>query len=249
MARGLRVDAPGMLHHVTFRGVDGCPIFVDDTDRHGLLRRVDRLFVELGFACFAWVFMLNHVHFVLQTGSIGLDRLMARLGTGYAMYFNRRHGRTGHLWQDRYWSRPLEEDIEVVAAYVHANPLRARLIREEEHGQYPWSGHGGAIGVRARLAFERTSARVPEVEPRRGLEARPTVAGDGLENLIARVCLRSGIAVSEVLSNRRTRGVADVRAEIARLAVHEGHRRSAEVARALGLSDSAVSRLLLRPQS
>jgi len=246
MARGLRVDAPGMLHHVTFRGVDGCSIFADDTDRHGLLRRVDRLFVELGFGCFAWVFMPNHAHFVLQTGSIGLDRLMARLGTGYAMHFNRRHGRVGHLWQDRYWSRPLEEDIEVVAAYVHANPVRARLIREEELGRYPWSGHGAAIGARPRLAFERASVRVPDGSPRRDLEARPKGVDEGLADLIAQACTRSGISVSEVVSNRRTREVADVRAEIAWLAVRQEHHRSAEVARALGLSDSAVCRLLAR---
>jgi REP element-mobilizing transposase RayT len=245
MPRGLRIDAPGTLQHVTFRGVNGCPIFTDDFDRLVLLGLMNVLFVQLGFACFAWVFMSNHVHFVLQTGSAPLPILMHRLGTAYATYFNRRSGRRGHLWQDRYWSRPVEEDAETVAAYVHDNPRRAGLMAREQLATNPWCGLSGQLGSRPRLAFEIASARVPR--PQRDpqpLEVR--CPRESLATLIARVCEEQGIAEELVRSGRRTSALAQVRARVVRCAVDEGGYRSAEVARALGLSESGICRLLRR---
>jgi REP element-mobilizing transposase RayT len=218
---------------------------MDDRDRSDLLRRVDWLFTQLGFACFAWVFMSNHVHFVLQTGEFPLPRLMARLGTGYALYFNRRHGRKGHLWQDRYWSRPLEEDVETAAAYVHANPIRAGLTEEERPAAYYWWGHAGVVGARPRLPFETQAARIPmAVQAASRLEPNPP--REPLEALIARVCVRAGVSAAEVRAARRPREVTRARAEIAALAVRDAGYRAAEVARALGLDESSVSRLLRR---
>lgn len=247
MARGPRIDAPGMLHHVTFRGVDGCAIFDDDDDRWNLVWRANGLLIQLGVVCFAWVFMLNHVHLVLQTGAVPLPRLMARLGTGYALYFNRRHGRKGHLFQDRYWSRPLEEDVETVAAYVHANPVRAGLVPEERAEQYFWCGHAGAAGARALFPFEARARRVlrapATLEHLRGGNPR-----EPLDALIARVCERAGLSLAELRSARRPREVTRARAEIAARAVGEHGYRAAEVARMLGLNDSSLSRLLARPR-
>jgi len=91
--RRRRVDAPGQAHHVIIRGVNKRRIFLDAHDYLDFLLRLDRLIPELGFRCFAWVLMPNHVHLALQTGPVPLYKLMARLGTGYAGSFNRRYER------------------------------------------------------------------------------------------------------------------------------------------------------------
>jgi putative transposase len=172
MPRGLRVDGPGLLQHVTVRGVEQRDIFVDDLDRWDLVHRLNRLIPGLGFLCFAWVFMSNHVHLVLQTGPVGLAKLMHRLGTGYVLAFNRRHGRVGHLWQDRYWSRPLEQDLETVVSYVHGNPGRAGLVPDDAPHLYTWCGQSWQSGQRAAHAFELTGGRALAVVPQIALPVR-----------------------------------------------------------------------------
>ncbi len=124
MPRGPRVDAPGLVQHVMVRGVDRSDIFIDDSDRRDLLRRLSDILPESGCTCFAWVLMSNHIHLVVRTGLVPLGRVMARIGTGYAMRFNRRYERVGHLVQNRYKSRPIGDDDDLLnlIRYVHLNP-------------------------------------------------------------------------------------------------------------------------------
>ena len=83
---------------------------------------------------------------------------MRRLLTGYAVWFNRRHQRSGHLFQNRYKSILCEEDqylLELVR-YIHLNPLRVSVVRSmEELDHYPWSGHGVLVG-RSRREWQET---------------------------------------------------------------------------------------------
>lgn len=157
MPRCARLDAPAAIHHVMLRGIEQRPIFRDDQDRADFAERLDRLVPELGFRCFAWVLMPNHVHLALQTGLVGLSRLMARLGTGYARTFNLRHQRAGHLMQNRFKSRLVgdESDLVGLVIYIHANPLRAGLVsggRDLE--EFAWCGHGSLLGRRPARPFE-----------------------------------------------------------------------------------------------
>ena len=110
MPRQARIDAPGALHHIIFRGIARKPIFVDDRDRDRLLDRLDDLLAETRTACFAWALMPNHVHLLLRTGTTPIATVMRRLLTGHAMFFNRRHRRQGHLFQNRYKSVLCQED-------------------------------------------------------------------------------------------------------------------------------------------
>ena len=76
---------------------------------------------------------------------------MRRLMTGYAVYFNKRHKRSGHLFQNRYKSVICEEDpyLFELIRYIHLNPLRARLVADlKELDKYPWAGHSGILGHR-----------------------------------------------------------------------------------------------------
>jgi len=247
MPRGLRVDAPGMIHHVTFRGVERRSIFCDDRDRRELLGRTDCLVRLLHFRCFAWVFMTNHVHLVLETGDVPLPRLMARLGTGYVLYFNRRHNRVGHLWQDRYWSRPLEEDLETVVEYVHSNPVRAGMVPEECLSDYPWCGHGGVVGSRPRYAFEspcdeESASRVRSQSV--VVDVDETAAN--VSQMLDEICLTLAISRGELLSTRRTRRVSAARELVAKRLVLERGVRAAVVAKALHVTEAAVSNMLTR---
>jgi REP element-mobilizing transposase RayT/uncharacterized protein YjiS (DUF1127 family) len=143
------------------RGIERRQIFHDTEDYEDFLSRLDRLIPELGFLCFAWVLMPNHAHLALQTGPVPLRRLMARLETGYAVTFNRRHRRVGHLLQNRYQSRLLKSDRDLLGLvrYIHCNPLRAGLVPSAETlGGFPWCGHGALTGVRPTRAFEAPKA-------------------------------------------------------------------------------------------
>jgi hypothetical protein len=83
---------------------------------------------------------------------------MRRLLTGYALNYDRRHGRTGHLFQNRYKSIVCEEELYLLelVRYVHPNPLRAREVESlEELEQYPWSGHSVLVGRKENKWQER----------------------------------------------------------------------------------------------
>ena len=110
MPRFARLDAPGVLHHVIIRGIERRKIFTDNEDRENLLERLSSLIPETQTQCYAWSFMPNHAHFLLETGGTGISTLMRRLLTGYAVSFNRRHNRHGQLFQNRYKSIVCQED-------------------------------------------------------------------------------------------------------------------------------------------
>jgi putative transposase len=149
MPRLARIDIPGLMQHVMVRGIEKRDIFLDDHDRSQFLERLSHLLVETNTACLAWALMSNHVHLLLRPTSSKLSTIMMRLLTGYAVSFNLRHRRTGHLFQNRYKSIVCEEDsylLELVA-YIHLNPLRGHLVAsvtDLEH--YKWSGHRGLMG-------------------------------------------------------------------------------------------------------
>jgi len=152
MPRQSRLDAPGVLQHVIVRGIEKRKIFLDETDRHLFVKRLADLLTSTETECLAWALIPNHFHLLLRSGSCGLANFMRRLLTGYAITFNKRHSRVGHLFQNRYKSIVCEEDtylLELVR-YIHLNPLRARIVKNmDELDRYPWSGHSVVIGNRA----------------------------------------------------------------------------------------------------
>ena len=111
MPRSARLDAPGVIHHIMIRGIEKRRIFRDDKDREQFLNRLAQLLPKTDTACYGWVFMANHAHFLLRSGVTGISNLMQRLLTGYAVYFNRKYDRHGQLFQNRYKSIVCQEDI------------------------------------------------------------------------------------------------------------------------------------------
>jgi putative transposase len=149
MPRQARLDIPGALHHIMVRGINRSPIFLDDQDRQRFLDRLGSEVREGKCSVFAWVLMENHAHILFKSGQQGISTVMRRLLTGYAQYFNRRHRRTGHLFENRYKSVLCEEERYLLALvrYIHLNPVRAKVVSTvEELNRYPWSGHCALIG-------------------------------------------------------------------------------------------------------
>ncbi len=99
-----RLDTAGMFHHVMIRGIERRRIVDDDQDRSDFVRRLGELAAASGTPIYAWALMSNHAHILLSSGMLGLAPFMRRLLTGYAVHYNLRHRRHGHLFQNRYKS-------------------------------------------------------------------------------------------------------------------------------------------------
>jgi putative transposase len=148
MPRRSRIDAAGALHHIIARGIDRCDIFRDNTDRDNFLDRLGGIIAETKTSCLAWALIPNHFHLLLRTGAVPVATVMRRLLTGYAVSHNRRHRRSGHLFQNRYKSILCQEDaylLELVR-YIHLNPLRAGIVKDiKALDKYPFSGHSAIM--------------------------------------------------------------------------------------------------------
>ena len=149
MPRQARLDAPGTLHHVMIRGIERREIVDNDMDRKDFVSRMGKIVSESQTDIYAWSLMVNHVYILLRSGPSGLPRFMRRLLTGYAINYNLRHSRHGHLFQNHYKSIVCEEDtyfIELVR-YIHLNPLRAKLVESlAKLDRYRWCGHSVLMG-------------------------------------------------------------------------------------------------------
>jgi REP element-mobilizing transposase RayT len=131
------------------RGIERRRIFETTTDRQDFVTRLEAVVKGTGLRVFAWALLPNHVHLLVRTGPQPLATAMRRLLTGYAVAFNHRHKRHGHLFQNRYKSVLVEEEpyLLELTRYIHLNPFRARVVRSlAELDRYPWTGHSAVMG-------------------------------------------------------------------------------------------------------
>ena len=144
MPRSSRLDAPGVLHHVMGRGIERKEIFIDNKDREDFITRLAALADDGSMDIYAFALLPNHFHLLCKTKKRPLSSSMRKLLTGYAVRFNRRHKRHGHLFQNRYKSIVCQEDaylLELVR-YIHLNLLRAGIVKSMRGlNKSAWSGH------------------------------------------------------------------------------------------------------------
>lgn len=149
MPRTLRLVLPGVAVHVIQRGHDRKACFRGDNDRLVYLAHLQHLSAKYECAVHAYCLMTNHVHLLLTPESEGaLPGLMRDLGQRYVQYFNRRHERTGTLWEGRYRSCLVESARYVLACYryVELNPVRAGMVNDPS--SYLWSSYAVNSGMR-----------------------------------------------------------------------------------------------------
>jgi putative transposase len=146
MPRIARVVIPGLPHHVTQRGNNRQDVFFVDDDRRTYLKLLAQQSRKHGLALLGYCLMDNHVHHVvIPRDAHSLARALGRTHWLYSQYVNRLHGRSGHLWQNRFYSAALEPVlVPAVTRYVERNPLRARICRKP--WLYAWSSAAAHCG-------------------------------------------------------------------------------------------------------
>ena len=320
MPRRARLDAPGTLHHVMVRGIERRRIVNDVADRKNFVQRLGELSVATNTSIYAWALLTNHAHILLRSSEIGLSDFMRRFLTGYAISYNRRHRRWGHLFQNRYKSIICDEDpyFTKLVRYIHLNPLRAKLVKNLiKLDGYRWSGHGVLMGkikndwqdqdyVLKWFGRKEGKARGEYRNyVKKGIDQgrRPELVGGGLirslggwsavkalrrsgdrelsderilgsgefvervikeadakikyqlpvkeqdqkiDEYIARLCENKKVSIAELKSGSRCKEVSGVRALIAIGLVKKHGVSLAEVARRVGVSTAAVSKIIKR---
>ncbi len=162
MARPLRIQYPGALYHVTNRGNDRKRIFKDDADRRMFLQILFQSIDTYSISLHSFVLMKNHWHFLVETPLGNLSDFMRHFNITYTSHYNRRHNRSGHLYQGRYKSFLVEMEsyLSAVSRYIHLNPVRISAIKQEETEyqlrylwNYQWSSLPGYVDLKQRQHF------------------------------------------------------------------------------------------------
>ena len=139
MPRRPRNALEGRLFHITLRGVAEEHIFLDDQDRRRFIWQLEEVTKRWGWRVVCWCLMGTHVHLVVEADREQMSLAVHRLACLYAMYFNRRHGRRGHLFENRFscWVITDEQHVDSTVVYVLENPVRAGLC--DSPADWPWS--------------------------------------------------------------------------------------------------------------
>ena len=139
MARPLRIEYPGAFYHVTSRGNERKAVFKSLRDREKFLGYLESSTERYGAVIHVFCLMDTHYHLFIETPSVELSKIMQHINGAYTTYFNRKRGRSGHLFQGRYKAILVEADEYAMelSRYVHLNPVRAGIVKTPE--EYKWS--------------------------------------------------------------------------------------------------------------
>ena len=146
MTRPLRIEYAGAVYHITSRGNEKKAVFKDDQDRINFLNTLQHVNKRYNWICHAYCLMDNHYHLLIETPDGNLSLGMRQLNGVYTQLFNKRHQRTGHLFQGRYKSILIQKDSHLleVCRYVVLNPVRARMVERPE--AWKWSSYRATAG-------------------------------------------------------------------------------------------------------
>ena len=155
MPRQMRKRSGTGIYHVMLRGINRQDIFEDESDYQQMiacLRTLTERYDESGLSLpplctfYAYCLMSNHIHLLIREREDTVSEVVKKLGIIYAHYFNKKYGRNGHLFQDRFRSEPVDsmEYFIVLLRYIHQNPVKSGLVKTVE--DYPWSSWGEYIG-------------------------------------------------------------------------------------------------------
>ena len=165
MARPLRIQFENAYYHVTCRGNARQSIFSSDADRSAFLDLLGRSSDVYEAAILSYVLMDNHFHLLVKTPRGNLQEFMRHFNISYTGWYNRRHRRSGHLYQGRYHAFLIDADnyLREVSRYIHLNPVKVKRLRARDADSqkktlddYPWSSYPGYLSPGRRRPFLRT---------------------------------------------------------------------------------------------
>ena len=138
MPRSARIKSESGRYHIMLRGINKQVIFAEDADREKFISIVEQSKEKSGFKLYAYCLMGNHIHLFIEEGDIPICNIMKMIGSNYVYWYNLKYSRTGHLFQDRYKSEPVDDPgyFYTVIRYIHQNPVKAGLSKDLE---YPFS--------------------------------------------------------------------------------------------------------------
>ena len=160
MPRQVRKRSGTGIYHVMLRGINRQDIFEDDEDYlqmmgllHTLTERRDENGLLLQPLCtfYAYCLMSNHIHLLIRERADTVSEVVKKLGIAYAYYFNRKYGRNGHLFQDRFKSEPVDsmDYFVVLLRYIHQNPVKSGMAANVD--DYPWSSRSEYSGKQSQV--------------------------------------------------------------------------------------------------
>ena len=154
MARPLRIEFPGALHHVTSRGNARADIVSGDEDRRLFTDVLGAVVDRFAWLCHAWCLMDNHYHLLLETPDANLSRGMRQLNGVFTQRRNWRHGRVGHVFQGRYKPILVEREPHLLELCRHVvlNPVRVGMVARPR--EWRWSSYRATAGHSPARAFE-----------------------------------------------------------------------------------------------
>lgn len=138
MPRTARIKSPTKLYHVTARGSNKQILFNEQADFKVFMEILKKNMIECGFELYAYCLMDNHYHLVIRDNKDQIDVIFKKINTAYAYYFNTKYERTGHLFQDRFFSEPLVTANQLVNTirYIHRNPVKAGICSDISDYRY-----------------------------------------------------------------------------------------------------------------
>jgi putative transposase len=158
--KGRRILHPNSFFHIYNRGNHKKKIYHSPKDYDVFLRLLSKyLTIYKPISLASYCLMPNHYHLLLKTGSETNDlvKLMHRLMTSYAIYFNKKYQQKGHLFESRYKSKylPQEKDVTRVAKYLANNPVKAGLCRESNDYKWFWTSELLLVSFEKKLITEK----------------------------------------------------------------------------------------------
>ncbi len=170
MPRGARGICESGVYHVMLRGINRKNIFRDDEDRDRFINTLIKYKQISGYKIYGYCLMSNHVHLVIKEEKETISQAIKRIGVSYVYWYNLKHERYGHLFQDRFKSENVEDDryLLVVLRYVHQNPVKAGIVREV--AKYRWSSYGEYVKQRDILTDIDFVLDIFDTNRRRALE-------------------------------------------------------------------------------
>lgn len=168
MPRAARKRSSTGIYHIMLRGLDRRNIFLDEEDKIKFIEKIILAKERGKFELYGYCLMDNHVHLMLNEKNEDIGTSIKRIAVRYVGWHNNKYGRTGHLFQNRYMSEPVETEsyFLTVLRYIHQNPVKARLVQKAE--KYSWSSFQQYI-----LAYHRQPFFI---DPQLAIAYLPTIA-------------------------------------------------------------------------
>lgn len=138
MPRRPRVHSHSNIYHVCLRGINQQQIFYDKEDYRYFLKVLEKYKEPSGYMIHAYCLMGNHIHLLIQTGAESLETVFKRIGASFVYWYNSKYERSGHLFQDRFHSEPVDDEnyYRVVFRYILQNPVKAGLCKDISEYKY-----------------------------------------------------------------------------------------------------------------